>query len=419
MIQTEKAVLAAVIQENSLVPILLANSDISLFSDDDNQLIYEEIQHLHKERQFFDFIILGDRLEGKVTATDIVSLMECLAHSKLKFLKNDLIKYLNILKHEKAKKEILVEVDRQAKEPNVDLEAIQKIISETNLLNSDIETGTIEESLDELDQINEGAGEITLGFPSQDNAIGGLRYGELLLFMARTTVGKTFWALNTINNMTAYSQDKVALFSLEMNKTSILERLCQIRFSLDRETAKERLKSDNQTRDFFKDTFKNLFIFTYNYSIAEVELKIKETGSRIVFIDYLDLLREQQSKSQSRYERISDLIIESKRIAKRQDSLIIILHQLQRQAEEGSIPVRLTMARDSGVVEEASDFILGAWRPELGYDVESKVPEDMRNRLFVKLIKNKRGPVQISTCFFDHKKTGEIWEIGKDSELLR
>lgn len=74
------------------------------------------------------------------------------------------------------------------------------------------------------------------------------------------------------------------------------------------------------------------------------------------------------------------------------------------------MPVRLTMARDSGVVEEASDFILGAWRPELGYDDETKVPEDMKNRIFIKLLKNKRGPTKRISGFFD-KKIGKMWEI--------
>jgi replicative DNA helicase len=68
------------------------------------------------------------------------------------------------------------------------------------------------------------------------------------------------------------------------------------------------------------------------------------------------------------------------------------------------------MARDSGVIEEASDFILGAWRPELGYDDETKVPEDMKNRLFIKLLKNKRGPTKLVSGFFD-KKIGKMWEV--------
>lgn len=414
MIQTEQAILAAVIQENSLVPILLANADKSFFSEAHNQSIYEEIELLYKEGQFFDFVILGDRLRGKISETYIGSLMSSLAHTNIKYLLTDLKLYIDTIKRAKIKIDLLSEIGRQANEPYVDLTEIQRIISNAHLMGTEIEKGSIEECMRELDQSSAGAEEITLGFPSLDKAIGGLRYGELVLFMARTTVGKTFWALNVINNLTSYFKNKIALFSLEMNKLSIIERLGQIRFSLDRESAKEKLKFDEQTRNLFIGTFKNLHIFTQNYSIEEIELKIEETDSKIVFIDYLDLLKMRNSKYQSRYERISDLITESKRIAKRQNSLIVVLHQLQRQAESGSVPVKITMARDSGVVEEVSDFILGAWRPELGYNTESEVPEDMRNRLFIKLLKNKRGPVQKCECIFDHTKTGKLWDVRRE-----
>ena len=228
--------------------------------------------------------------------------------------------------------------------------------------------------------------------------------------MARTGVGKTFWVLNVILHLILNKQENIALFSLEMPKVSVLERLAQIDLSLSRDQALGKIKTDEEMKSCIIKKFKNVRIYTQNYSVEEIELKIKEVGSRIVFIDYLDLLNEQSSRHQTRYERISNLIIELKRIAKRQNSLLIVIHQLHRQAEEGSVPVRLTMARDSGVVEEASDFILGAWRPELGYDDETKVPKDMKNRLFIKLLKNKRGPTKKVSGFFD-KKIGKMWEI--------
>jgi replicative DNA helicase len=410
MIRTEKAVLATVIFENSLASLLLANADKSLFSSHYNQIIFEEIEKLHKEKQFFDVLILTDRLSNKIPFLYVVSLMDCLVHSSLKFLFNDLKLYLNTLRRERAKREILKEVSKQAKAPTVDLDEMQKAMARANLLDAEIETGGMEDCFEELDQISGKNKAITLGFPTLDSAIGGFRYGELLLFMARTGVGKTFWVLNVIFHLILNKQEKIALFSLEMPRVSVLERLTQIDFSLSRNQALGKLKTDEKMKPRIVNKLKNLRIYTQNYSVEEIELKIREASSRIVFIDYLDLLNEQSSRHQTRYERISNLIIELKRIAKRQDSLLIVIHQLQRQAEEGSVPVRLTMARDSGVIEEASDFILGAWRPELGYDDETKVPEDMKNRLFIKLLKNKRGPTKNVSGFFD-KKTGKMWEI--------
>jgi len=412
MIQTEKAVLAIVTCENSLLPILMANAERSLFSYDFSKIVFDEIEDLYKKGQPFDFVILNDKIKNKIEMSHgyISSLMDCLTSNNLRDLSRYLKLYINALKKEKVRKEVLEKLQEFIKRPHLDLDEMQGIIASANLIDDEIETGNIEDCFEELDQISGENKAITLGFPTFDSAIGGFRYGELLLFMARTGVGKTFWVLNVILHLILNKREKIALFSLEMPKISVLERLTQIDSSLSRDQALGKLKTDEETKSYIVNKFKNLKIYTQNYSVEEIELKIKEAGLRIVFIDYLDLLNEQSSRHQTRYERISNLIIELKRIAKRQNSLLIVIHQLQRQAEEGSVPVRLTMARDSGVVEEASDFILGAWRPELGYDDETKVPEDMKNRLFIKLLKNKRGPTKKISGFFD-KKIGKMWEI--------
>jgi len=403
----EKGILAAVMHETSLAPILVENTDKSLFSDHRNQLIFEEIKKLYKDGKFFEFLILTDRLSGKVSAGYMSSVMtEGLTHYTYKYLMNDLIKYINVLKEERANEKILREIGRQAEEPITDLDEIKKIIAEGKPLNTEIETGNVEDCFEELNQLGDKNKGLTLGFPTLDRSIGGLRHGEVLLFMARTTVGKTFWALNVAWHLASHTQEKIAVFSLEMPKVSILERMTQIIYSLGRKEALEKLKTDKKIKPQIEDKLRNIKIYTQSYSVNEIELKIEEEGIKIAFIDFLDLLGGESSKDKSRYEKTSDLIIEVKRMAKRQDALLIPLHQLSRGAIDGSIPVKLTMARDSGVVEEVSDFIIGAWRPEIGYDDKAKIPEDMKNRMFLGLLKNKRGPTKIIASFFDHGETG-------------
>lgn len=411
MSETEKHILAIVIQENSLAHLLITNADKELFADHKNQLIFEEIKILHNKREPIQYPILADRLRLRVPASYLCSLGGFLFHRRLKDLKNDLIVALNSIKKERVRKEILKELYQQVKEPNFDFEKIQKKINRVELLDIEMETGTIEDCFDEMDKDDMSNLSVKIGLPSLDRATGGFRFGELVTFMARTTVGKTFWVLNVLNYLSASSDVTTAFFSLEMPKISILERLCQIRFSVNYEQAKEKLTADDQAKYLMKQEYKNLLIYSHAYSVGEIEMKIQESGAKIVFIDYLDLLTNHQAKYQSRYERISDLILDLKRLARRQDILIIILHQLQRQAGSGGVPVRLTMARDSGVIEEVSDFVLGAWRPELEYDNTASIPEDMKGRIFIKLLKNKRGPIKIIPCIFDNNSTGKIWEI--------
>ncbi len=85
MIQTEKAVLAIVIFENSLLPILMANAERSLFSYDFSKIAFDEIEDLYKKGQPFDFVILADKIKNKIEMPVgyISSLMDCLTSTNL------------------------------------------------------------------------------------------------------------------------------------------------------------------------------------------------------------------------------------------------------------------------------------------------------------------------------------------------
>ena len=144
-------------------------------------------------------------------------------------------------------------------------------------------------------------------------------------------------------------------------------------------------------------------LFAQIYSAQEIKSIIRSQKLSVVFIDFLGLMKAE--KFEGSYERTSEIISDLKKIAKEENTLIILAHQLSRQAEDGSIPVRLNHARDSGAVEELSDFVLGIWRPEI-----SSENELARDKLFMHLLKNKRGETRKIECLFN-KKTGEIREI--------
>lgn len=417
MVQTGGAVLSIVIRDNSLVPILLSSADKGLFPTDDQRVIYDEIKKLHEAGVFFDFVILGDRLSGKIENphSKMSELLTCLAHTSPRFLYEDFKVYVDTLKREQVRGQLESEINGMIKRREIDPDRIQEILSSLKSPFAESESGRIDEDLLLSEDAESGGKTIQIGIPTIDRYTGGFRLGETLLVMSRTAVGKSFLAMSIIDRMVSLSLLPVAYFSLEMARMAVLERMVQVRFNLTRSEALPFIRANDSARHTFLGSLKNLRLFCQSYSINELELKIKETGSKVVIIDYLDLLGDNSKREQSRYERISDLIVGAKRMAKRHNILMIILHQLQRQAEDGSVPVRLTMARDSGVIEEASDFIIGAWRPEIGYEKPGDVPEDMKKRMFLKLLKNKRGGACVIPCYFDNNGTGKIWEVEERS----
>lgn len=409
----ERAAMGSVLFDLNLVPILLTRGSPDLFSGDE-LLIFKLIEKLHSQGKEITIDIIAEILSNEIPQIYIYELPTHRVHNNLFYLEQDLIRNLNYLRSEKLGKEFISKTESIVKSgrPYINVaEDLQKAALNHSFIETSEDDGSLESCFAEFDDYTSSSQAINFGFPTIDSAFGGFRYGELVCFMARTGVGKTFWVLNVINSLTVRLQENIAFFSLEMNRTSVLERLCQIRCSLILTEAKEKMMSDKSLRSNLIREFKRLKIYTKNYSTSEIESKIKSTASKIIFIDHLDLIRDESKKS-DRYEKTSDRITEIKKIAKRQDVLIVILSQTPRTAGEGEIPIKLTMARDSGVIEEACDFIFGAWRPELGCK-PGQVPEEEKNKLYLKLIKNKRGILKMIKCHFDNGGTGKIWELKK------
>lgn len=351
----------------------------------------------------FDLVSLADNLEGKVLAARLSELLSLISHIRPENLSIYVNGLIHNLKQERWRKSILQEVRQQLENPVTDLRKIKDMMHE--LVFDEVENGAdIDKAIKNLLEIRVDKTEYTLGFPSLDKVISGFRKGELVLVMGRTTTGKTWILLNVLNHLVSKQAGKIGFFSLEMPDFSIVERLLQLYFDKSREEINEQFLAEPLLEmEKFKQTFANTTFYTAICSPQDISVVIKKDKLEVVFIDFLGLMKS--SRFSSSYERVTELISELKKIAKEGGVLIILAHQLSRQAEDGSIPVKLHHARDSGAVEELSDFVVGIWRPEI-----SSGNYEARDKLFMSLLKNKRGETGIIECLFD-KNSGKITEI--------
>jgi len=83
---------------------------------------------------------------------------------------------------------------------------------------------------------------------------------------------------------------------------------------------------------------------------------------------------------------------ELKNIAKRHRVALVTLCQVDREGASGGEPITLRMARDSGVIEEAADYLLGIWRPELREGLEREQRRELRGQFKLRVLKNRHGP---------------------------
>ena len=239
---------------------------------------------------------------------------------------------------------------------------------------------------------------IKLGYHRIDHNTGDFTWGEIVAIMGRTATGKTFAALNTIHSLRhLFNTIPIGFFSMEMSYPALGERMIQINSNVSRHEIKVGHLQD------LEKTYEGLYIYNRVYSVSEIESIIKRDGLKVVFIDHLQLIKGQ---GVSLYEKTTRIMQDLKTMAKAQNIVLFILVQLSRKAGEGTIAVTLDMARDSGAIEEHSDFIVGIWNLEREVKGEAK-DKDMRA---MRLLKNKRGMTTGIKVHFN-PETGRMIEV--------
>lgn len=276
----------------------------------------------------------------------------------------------------------------------------------------------------------------------------GVPVGWVMVFLARSSVGKTAFALNVIHNATHHHKVGSNFFSFEQQDSDIYPKLVAINENM---TQRQVFADYGDFRDgehherLRKAYSESLMVFEHQrLTIEEMEDLIKLADQRffdqypckIVLIDYLGYIKTQGAR---RYEEISQLTAEIKQVAKRTGKLIILLVQTSRGEgkADGSKPVSFSDARDSGTIEENADILLGAYRPDLSNELESSELIKVLDDYHIQVLKNRGGSVGHDMIFkFDKpqqiirewkenekkdfmlRKYNECREIGTEEERL-
>lgn len=411
MISTEKSILAIVVENENLAQILFSNCSEEDFILDENKIVFREMKNLHEHSQGWSWPLLKDLTATKVRGAYFSSLIESLRGIHRSGAEDYLYSAIKLIKEYQAKKYLLSEIERRARSSILDLKDIKKIIQSAEVKEREKEVSSIDDAYAKyLEWIGIEKSSLTTGLPSLDSLTDGFMEGELVAIIGRTTVGKSFLALNILLHLLSEEREKkVGFFSMEMAKPVMVERLLQLSHNKGRRDLKNEIYLDQNLERQFKVDLKNLHIFEKIYGLSEIKALIIENEIKIVFIDFLGLLKTEQEGSV--YERTTERITGLKTLAKDIGILVFVLVQLSRQAGDGSTPVTIDMAREAGTIEELSDFILGIWNPS----VNPKAKKEWEGKLMVALLKNKRGITRAIECNFS-KTTGRILEIEKERQ---
>lgn len=211
---------------------------------------------------------------------------------------------------------------------------------------------------------------IPIGYPFFDSRTGGVALGEMLMFLARSGVGKTAWACNVAEMARRVPQ---VFFSLEMQGRYIATRIAAIHCNVPTKHIEWDLRNHGQSNalDQLVRDYPYLSIIDrpsmtlrqMGEALEEVESMWIGVKPRLVIIDYLELIK---SASMSAVEGIDGVSRKLKDFAREHDVAVIVLHQVNLQGGEGWEPLTRRAARYGGDV--AADYTLAAFRPSMKPD---------------------------------------------------
>ena len=280
------------------------------------------------------------------------------------------------------------------------------------------------------DTVRDDAGRLWLGLPTLDNILEGLRPGEVFGLMARPGIGKTL-VLGHITRSVAETPFGHVFFSLEMPAAQIVDRIAGAHFGMNRHTLRERLKGGALDAGHYERAFSRfVLVDAPGLSVADMSAKLRQIQSstlrdvplRMVTVDHLGLVGG--DRKMNTYDRVSTQARELKELAKRFNVTVMLAVQVNREAGgDGSKELGLGSARDSGVVEEAMDYLVAMRRLDRSQTLSAFEREKYRDVLFAKVVKNRHGAPDTEIAIRFDARTLQLSEdpnlIAEDNDLSK
>ena len=411
-LESEQCVIGSIIvEEETLVPVaeILDRED---FYIDAHKVIYDSMIEFGNERKPIDMITLTNRLKekgyldqvGGVTyLTSITNMIPTTSNVKVyaeivkknstlrKLIKasNDIISMgyeasdsLDDILNVAEKKIFDISQDRMSQ----DFKPISEVLTSV--------TAMIEEVYSKGSDITG----LDTGFIDLNKKLGGFHKSDLILIAARPGMGKTAFALNLVANAAIRSKSSVAVFSLEMSKEQLVQRLLSSQSNVALNNISKGKIADDEWKKLTDAmtvlSSSHIFIDdTPGIKVSEIRSKCRklkmEKGLDMIMIDYLQLM-EADGRADNRQQEVSKISRSLKILAKEMNCPVIALSQLSRNTESGKDHMpKLSDLRDSGAIEQDADIVMFIYRDEYYTKMETK-KKDLAEII---IAKNRHGEI--------------------------
>lgn len=265
----------------------------------------------------------------------------------------------------------------------------------------------LEESIKRIElQMKSGSGitGVATGFSKLDEMTSGFQPSDMIVLAARPSVGKTAFALNIASHAAIQNNQNVLLFSLEMSKEQLVQRLICMEGRIDSSRLRSGFLAHHEYAKIqgAADTLSRAKIFiddTANITLLELRSKVRkhkaQHGCDMVIIDYLQLMSG-GGRSENRQNEIAEISRSIKGLAREISAPVVALSQLSREADNDGASPKLSHLRESGAIEQDADVVLMLSRPA-AHESEGGLP----GLINLNVAKQRNGPTGAADLIFD------------------
>lgn len=421
----EASLLGAVLIDQDAIVKIADSMSAADFFDPRHQRIYEAVVALYEKRQPIDVLTLSDQLKnmgyldlvgGPAYLTELTNFVPTAAHVEQyadivaqKSMRRRLIQTSHEISNlgfdeSKSLKELIEEAESRL------FQVSQQHVKQTIVSIEDILAESFER-LDELHKDKKSLRGIPTGFRDMDNILAGLQRSDLFILAARPSMGKTAFVLNLAHNVAVDAKEPVLVFSLEMSKEQLVDRLLSMESGVDAWA----LRTGNLTDQDFEKLGQAMGVLseapiliddTPGLTVSDMRTKARRESHQrklgLVVVDYLQLMSggSRFSGDGNRVQEISEISRGLKGIARELDVPLVALSQLSRSVESRSPQIpQLADLRESGSIEQDADIVAFIYREDY-YNPET----DRKNITDILIKKHRNGALGNVELYFDKDK---------------
>jgi replicative DNA helicase len=272
------------------------------------------------------------------------------------------------------------------------------------------------ERIEQLQAAKGGVTGVGTGFPDLDGKTGGFQKSDLIIIAARPSMGKTALVISVLLHAAITQQTPVALFSLEMSKEQLVQRMLCSEALVDLgRLLRGRLTDDDYVRlaqaaghlntaPIWIDDSGALSVLEMRGKARRLKAEQPELG--MIVVDYLQLMQGGARTAENRQQEVSEISRGLKALAKELEVPVVALSQLSRAPEQRSDHrPQLSDLRESGSIEQDADLVMFLYRPEYYLSDMEAQEKGLAGKAELIISKQRNGPTGIIDLFFRKEST--------------